>query len=467
LIKIAPHLARPLPLLTPCYSWWEGFYYNIGLKIYDLLAGKTNLAPSDWLSKTDTLHRIPQLNSEKLHSSVLYFDGQFDDARFVMALAKTATQQGATVLNHMLIDAFEKDTNGKLSAVKLKDTLKDEDYTIRAKIFINATGPFADSIRLLANPSVGKRMRVSKGVHLILPRELMVLDTAVLIPKTDDGRVIFIIPYLNYLMVGTTDEECNLTENEIRLEKNDVAYLLKYVNRYLKTPVTPEQVKAGFGGLRPLLQADPTADTKSLVRDHEVEIDKQSGLISIMGGKWTTYRVMAKDTIDKTEEILRGYVSPCKTDEQLLSGAEGWSPDYFKTLMKKYGLFEHVARRLSHKYGTDSERLLSILHKDPFLKQFIAPQTNILKAEVIYAATDEMAFTLKDIMARRLGLEILDWKGSVESTRAVAGLMQEALWFPLEEKDRMIEEYLNEMNSIQETAGLLERKEVEKSAGQL
>lgn len=456
LIKNAPHLAHPLALLTPCTTWIEGAYYAIGLKIYDWLAGKTNLAPSDWLSKAEAMNRIPQLNGKKLNSAVLYYDGQFDDARYTISMAKTADEKGAVLVNHTDVIAFEKKSDGHLNALNVFDKLKKNHYKVKAKIFINATGPFSDSIRLLANPSVSPRMRVSKGVHLLLPRDVMSHTTAILVPKTDDGRVIFIIPWQNRIMVGTTDEECELTEKEILVQKDDVAYLLKYVNRYLNKPITPEQVKSGFGGLRPLLQADPSADTKSLVRDHEVEIDKQSGLVSIMGGKWTTYRIMAKDTIDRCENILRGGVSECKTAEQLLSGAENWTPDLYKFLIKRYKIQEYIAKRLSSKYGMDAIKILNLIWKDGSLRQPVVEGSPILRAEVIYTAVYEMGHTLKDVFARRLGLELTDWDRTLEAIPIAAGLLQEAFWWTDEEKERHIEEYTQELITFKESAGMLE-----------
>ncbi len=452
LIKNAPHLAQPLALLTPCYSWWEGFYYSIGLKIYDWLAGKTNLAPSEWLSKAATMRRIPELNGDRVKSSVLYFDGQFDDARYALAIAKTADVKGAVLINHVETLGFVQNTEGGLTSLKVRETLHDEDYTIRAKLFVNATGPFSDHVRQLANPKAASRMRVSKGVHLVLPRDLMPGDTAILIPETDDGRVIFIIPWQRRLLVGTTDEECKLTEKEITLEKDDVAYLLKYVNRYFKTEVKPEQVKSGFGGLRPLLQADPSEDAKSLVRDHEVEIDKTSGLISIMGGKWTTYRLMAKDTIDTCEKILRGAVSDCKTDEQLLEGAEGWVKEDYKRLARKFGVPEYATRRLNRRYGTEAVKVLMMIWKDPTLRHPIVQGSPILKAEVLYVVVHEMGCTLKDVMSRRLGLELTDWQLTLEVMSNIADLMQEALWFSSIERDRMVASYQKEILEFQKTA---------------
>ena len=453
LIKNAPHLAQPLALLTPCYSWWEGLYYSIGLKIYDLLAGKTNLAPSEWLSKETTLRRIPELKGDRLKSAVLYYDGQFDDTRYALAVAKTADAKGAVLINHVETLGFVHNTEGGLTSLKVRETIQDEDYTIRAKLFVNATGPFSDHVRQLANPKMASRMRVSKGVHIVLPRDLMPGDTAILIPETDDGRVVFIIPWQRRLLVGTTDDECKLTESEIPLEKDDVTYLLKYVNRFFKKEVVPEQVKSGFGGLRPLLQADPSADAKSLVRDHEVEIDSTSGLISIMGGKWTTYRLMAKDTIDKCEEILRGSISACQTDKQLLEGAEDFVKDDYKRLARKFGVPEYATRRLNRRYGTEATKVLMMIWKDPTLRHPIVQGSPILKAEVVYVAVHEMACTLKDMMSRRLGLELTDWQQTLDVMSSVADLMQEALWFSSAERDRMVADYQKEILDYQKTAG--------------
>jgi glycerol-3-phosphate dehydrogenase len=454
LIKNAPHLAQPLALMTPCYSWFEGIYYNIGLKIYDFLAGKTNLAPSEWLSKDAALKRIPQLKSEGLRSAVLYYDGQFDDARYTLALAKTASEKDATVLNHVEALEFGRNTEGSLNFLKVRDVLKNEEMTIRAKIFINATGPFSDKIRLMANPDAGQRMRVSKGVHAVLPRDVMGVETAMLIPKTDDGRVIFMIPWQRRVLVGTTDDACDVTEKDIKLESDDVDYLLKYVNRYFSKTVEKSQIRSGFGGLRPLLQADPTADSKSLVRDHEVEICKKSGLVSILGGKWTTYRLMAKDTIDKVESILRGPISECKTAEQVLIGGEGWEHEMYKWMARRYAVPEYVTRRLSRRYGMEAHKVLALCWKDASLRQAILPSSPMLKCEIVHACVEEMACTLRDVCARRLGLELTDWELTLEALEPIALVMQEVLWFSSEERIKMVEDYRNEILDFIKTADL-------------
>jgi glycerol-3-phosphate dehydrogenase len=454
LIKNAPHLAQPLALMTPCYSWFEGIYYNIGLKIYDFLAGKTNLAPSEWLTREAALKRIPQLKSEGLRSAVLYYDGQFDDARYTLALAKTASEKDAVVLNHVEALEFGRNTEGSLNFLKVRDVLKNEEMTIRAKIFINATGPFSDKIRLMANPDAGKRMRVSKGVHAVLPRDLMGVETAMLIPKTDDGRVIFMIPWQRRVLVGTTDDACDVTEKDIKLESNDVDYLLKYVNRYFSKTVEKSQIRSGFGGLRPLLQADPTADSKSLVRDHEVEICKKSGLISILGGKWTTYRLMAKDTIDKVESILRGLVSECKTAEQVLIGGEDWFHEDYKIMARRYAVPEYVTRRLNRRYGSEAHKVLALCWKDATLRQAILPGSPMLKCEIVHACVEEMACTLRDVCARRIGLEMTDWELTLESLEPIALVMQEVMWFSSEDREKMVAEYREEILGFMKTADL-------------
>ncbi len=454
LIKNAPHLAQPLALVTPCYSWFEGLYYNIGLKIYDFLAGKTNLAPSEWLSKEATLKRVPQLKADGLRSSVLYYDGQFDDARYTLALAKTASEKDATLLNYVEALDFQQNTEGVLKSLTVRDVLKNQEMTVRAKIFINATGPYADAIRLKANSDAGKRMRVSKGVHLVLPRDMMSGDAAVLIPKTQDGRVIFVIPWQRRLLVGTTDDACELTEKEVLLERADVDYLLKYVNQYFSKMVRNDQIRSGFGGLRPLLQADPTADSKRVVRDHEVEICKKSGLISILGGKWTTYRLMAKDTIDKTEEILRGSISECKTAEQLLVGAENWEHDDYKFMARRFAVPEYVTRRLNRRYGSEAQKVLALCWKDGTLRQAILPGSPMLKCEIVHACVEEMACTLRDVCARRLGLELTDWQLTLDSLEAIALVMQEVLWFSSEERIKMVEEYRKELLELMEKADI-------------
>ena len=236
-------------------------------------------------------------------------------------------------------------------------------YGIRARAFVNATGPFADSIRSMANPSLNPRMRLSKGVHILLPLDVLSSDEAMLIPKTDDGRVLFAIPWMGRVLVGTTEQEV-AAGDELSLTRAEVEYLLRHLNRYVASPVKASQVVGGFAGARPLLSAGGSRDTKKLARDHEVELDSQSGLVSILGGKWTTYRAMAQDTIDVVQRALGGNPTPCSTLNHPLVGSDGYSADYWKTLISNFGVPEPSARHLAEKYGTRAAELLALIAKD-------------------------------------------------------------------------------------------------------
>ncbi|GAB3917324.1 glycerol-3-phosphate dehydrogenase/oxidase [Larkinella terrae] len=454
LIHNAPHLAHPLALLTPCMSWMEGIYYTAGLKMYDTLSGDLSIGKSEWLNKEEALKRNPSL-THKIHSAVLYYDGQLNDARYNMSLVKTAMQYGAVALNHAEARAFEKDASGRLAVLHIRDSLTGRLLRIRARRFINATGPFSDRIRLLANPTMGRRMRVSKGVHIIVPGELMPSDTAILVPKTDDGRVVFIIPYNGKLMIGTTETESELGETEPVVERAEVDYLISYVNRYFEKPITADQVIAGFAGLRPLLQADPNADTKQLVRDHEVEVDPTSGLVSILGGKWTTYRLMSKDTIDKFYELEGLPEKPCITDHIKLVGAEGYADDFWKVLVSKFGIPEDIARHLNRQYGTESLEIAQLMHDHPDWKERLSEQLPNTKAEVVFVVRAEMAQTLKDVLARRFGLELTDWQSSDQISETVADLMAAELNWTDDERRKAVYDYHAEIDWFRKSAGLI------------
>ncbi|WP_138989409.1 glycerol-3-phosphate dehydrogenase/oxidase [Larkinella sp. C7] len=454
LIRNAPHLAHPLALLTPCMSWMEGIYYTAGLKMYDTLSGDLSIGKSEWLNKEEALKRNPSL-THKIHSAVLYYDGQLNDARYNMSLVKTAMQYGAVALNHAEARTFEKDAAGQLVVLYVRDSLTGRLLRVRAKRFINATGPFADRIRLLANPEMGIRMRVSKGVHIIVPGELMPSDAAILVPKTDDGRVVFIIPYNGKLMIGTTETESELGETEPVVERAEVDYLISYVNRYFEKPITADQVIAGFAGLRPLLQADPNADTKQLVRDHEVEVDPASGLVSILGGKWTTYRLMAKDTIDKFYELQQWPEQPCVTDHIKLVGAEGYADDFWKVLVNKYAVPETIARHLNRQYGTESLEIAQLMHDRPDWAERLSDRLPHTKAEVVFVVRAEMAQTLKDVLARRFGLELTDWESTDQISETVADLMAAELGWTEDERRKAVADYHAEIDWFRKSAGLV------------
>lgn len=421
-LQNAPHLAKPLGLVTPVFSWFDALYYGIGLKIYDFFAKNNILPKSQWLSYQKTLAQMPNL-TPKIHSAVLYYDGQLDDARYCLALAQSAQEAGATVANHIEVIDFQKNEQGKIKSCIAKDVLNNETFEIKAKLFLNCTGAKSDTIRQMATPSVPKRLRPSKGVHLVLPADVLQSENALLIPQTADGRVVFVIPFEQGVLVGTTDDDYKDIEKEPILESQEIDFLLDTIAPYLNKKISKHAIKSGFGGLRPLVTAAENTATKKLVRDHEIEHDPESGLLSLLGGKWTTYRLMAEETIDKVEALLRGRVGACQTKNYRLAGGENFDPKTWEKLLINSSLDIETAKHLNQKYGSRANKILEIIRENPLLGQKISDKSLVLKAEVIYSVRFEMACTIRDFMARRTRLEITDWQLSVEMTPSVGQLM--------------------------------------------
>ncbi len=447
-IRNAPHLAHPLALITPVFSWFEGFYFKIGLTLYGFFAKNDSMPKAEWLNKKETFEHIPTL-TPKLHSSVMYYDGQLDDARYCLALAHSADEAGAAVINHASIINFQKDNHGKLTTAIVKDSLSENSISVKAKLFINCTGPHGDSIRLLANPEQEKRLRPSKGVHIMLPAEVLNSQDAMLIPKTKDGRVIFVIPFEGEVMVGTTDDEYRDLEKEPILIEQEIDFLLDTLCPYIAKVPDKSQIKSGFGGLRPLIASSGSKATKKLVRDHEVEYDEKSNLLSLLGGKWTTYRLMAKDTIDEACKILNKD-SACKTELHYLVGGENYNFGEWKNIQKKYNLDEEICQHLLKKYGTKANEVLEIsslterIHKDyPFIK-----------AEIVYTIRKEMVGSLRDFFARRTRMELMDWKAALSSVDVVADIMAVELNWSETQKQTNITDYKKLLKNFMQTASI-------------
>ena len=448
LLQNAPHLAHPLSIVTPVGTWWESIYYGIGLRLYDWFAsGKDHLPKSRRLSKAETLRRIPGLH-ENIYGAVQYYDGQLDDARYCLALVQSAAAAGAVVANHLEITGFQKNSAGTLTAANCRDLYlpgencpdRELEFPIRASLFLNCTGPYADHIRRLANPAVEPRIRPSKGVHVMLPFDVLGSEDALLIPKTRDGRLVFAIPFESELLLGTTDEDYTHGDLEPVMEAREVEYLLETLQPFLKEKLNPSSIKAGFGGLRPLVSAAPRtpgqSKTKSLLRDHEVEHEPVSQLLSLLGGKWTTYRLMAKDAVDQVCLLLR-MKRECRTESHLLHGGNGWTSDFWKKIKEKYGFNSDISQHLALKYGTfaDVPAKLAIRHAE--LGERILPGFPFLKAEIVYAVRAEMACSIRDFLARRIRLEMTDWQAATEAAPVVARVMgQELGWTEY----RMLEE---------------------------
>ena len=409
LCKNAPHLVSHLPFLVPLYHWWEGPFYGIGLKIYDLLAGSLGLEPSKSLSCEETLLRIPTLEPKDLRGGAIYYDGQFDDARLAIVLAQTAVDEGATCLNYFpVIDLLKE--KGRICGVVAKDLESNKTYSFKAKVVINATGVFSDTMRLIDDPAAESIIEPSQGIHIVVDRSFMPTDTAILIPQTEDGRVLFFIPWHHHVLIGTTDTPIDKVSLEPMAQEQEIEYLLKITARYLTRPIHRKEILSVFAGLRPLVRSGKTSNTAALSRDHLILVSP-SNLLTLAGGKWTTYRKMAQDTIDKALSIAHLPHIPCCTDTlRLHAYEEGEHP---------------VDAWLS--YGKDRYLLKDLIEQDPQLGKPIHPRLPYCFAEVIWAARHEMARTLEDVLARRTRSLLLDVRAALEAAPAVVHLLAKEL----------------------------------------
>jgi glycerol-3-phosphate dehydrogenase len=453
MLRNAPFLTNTRMFLTPCFNWLDIAYFSTGLKLYDWIAGRDGLAKSIFISKEEALRRMPPLASKGLRGAVVYADGQFDDARFNITLVETFSEAGGEPLNYAKVVAFEKSASGKLATAIVEDAITRHSFPVHARCFVNATGASADKVRTLAQPASRPRIRWSKGVHIVLPREVLGSGEALLIPKTEDGRVLFAIPWSGSLLVGTTDEEINSLD-DVHLQANEVDYLLRHLNRFLTKPVTAGQILSGFAGVRPLLTSRHSTNTKKLARKHEVEVAPQSGLISIMGGKWTTYRAMAQDAIDAAQEYLNVPVSKCPTLDHPLAGSQGFSPDYWQSLQKLYAEPEAAARQLAQKFGTRASDVMELAKGNPQSAGPIAEGQARLRAEVRFTIRTEMAVSIEDIMARRLGIQSRRWRAAIQGAPAVADILASELgWSEMKRQEALVQ-YVSKIRGLMQEAGL-------------
>lgn len=404
----APHLVHHLPFLVPLYRWWEAPFYGIGLKLYDFLAGSLGLEPSKHLSREQTLRAVPNLNREGLRGGALYFDGQFDDARLAITLAQTAVEQGATVLNYFKVTSFIKKKN-KIVGVKARDVERGRSITLHAKVVINATGIFSDEIRRLDRPKCSRQMVLSQGVHLVLPASFLDSKTAILVPHTDDGRVIFLVPWHDRVLVGTTDTPLKKPVLEPQAQKQEIEFLLQHAARYLKKEPRCQDILSHFVGIRPLvkqLKQKRGSKTASISRDHSITISP-AGLVTITGGKWTTYRKMAEDTIDRAISVGNLPRRPSYTSELKLFGyATGLDP-----------------QNPWSAYGSNIKHIKQIARSNPQLKKKLSQSFPYTFAHVQWAIDHEMARSVEDVLSRRTRLLLLDARAAVNIAPEVARFM--------------------------------------------
>ncbi|VDN22270.1 unnamed protein product [Gongylonema pulchrum] len=418
LIHCAPHLSYPLPIMLPIYKLWQVPYYWFGIKAYDLVSGRRVLKKSYYINKTHALELFPMLRKESLVGALIYYDGQHNDARMNISIILSAIRHGAKAVNHVKVDKLLKDSTGKVCGAHVVDTLTGDQWNVKAKVVVNATGPFTDSVRLMADPDTTPICQPSAGVHIVLPGYYSPSSTGLLDPSTSDGRVIFFLPWQRMTVAGTTDAPMPVTFHPSPSDV-DIEFILREIRHYLSSDVCVRRgdVMSAWSGLRPLVRDPNKKDTKSLARNHIIEVSK-SGLVTIAGGKWTTYRHMAEETVDKAVEVAN--LTParqCATAGLLLEGAHNWDPLLHIQLVQDYGLDEDVARHLSSTYGDKAfavARMSKITGKRwPIIGYRLHSEFPYLEAEVKYAVK-EYACTAVDVIARRLRLAFLNTYAAYE-----------------------------------------------------
>ncbi|XP_065163147.1 glycerol-3-phosphate dehydrogenase, mitochondrial isoform X1 [Atheta coriaria] len=436
MLHAAPHLAHPLPIMLPVYQWWQVPYYWFGIKMYDLVAGTKTVRGSYLLSKKNAVELFPMLRGDKLCGAIVYYDGQQDDARMNLAIALTATRHGATVANHVKVTKLmkKKDANGveKITGVHVRDELTKKEWTVPAKCVINATGPFTDSIRQMDDPNVKTICAPSSGVHIVLPGYYSPAEMGLLDPSTSDGRVIFFLPWQKQTIAGTTDLPCQVTHNPKPTE-DEIMFILEEVKNYLNPDVEVRRgdVLSAWSGIRPLVSDPNKPDTQSLARNHIVHVS-DSNLVTIAGGKWTTYRAMAEETIDAAIKScdLKPKVECSQTDGLLMEGAHGWTPTMYIRLVQDFGLESEVAQNLANSYGDRAfavAKLASITGKRwPIIGNKVHPEFPYIDAEIRYGVR-EYAMTAIDMIARRLRVAFLNVQAAQEALPMIIDIMAEEL----------------------------------------
>jgi glycerol-3-phosphate dehydrogenase len=396
---------------------------------------------------------MPQLNRDGLLGSVEYADGQFDDARYNLALVHTFEHQGGQALNHCRVTEFQRDSAGRLSGVVAVDQIGGATLNLSARAIVNATGPVSDLIRQMATPSVSKRMRLSKGSHILFPLDLFPTDDAMLIPKTEAGSVLFAVPWGGRLLVGTTEREVE-PGDDLYVTEEEITYLLRQLNKYLAKPLQPSDVVAGFAGARPLASAGEGESTQKIARDDVIEIDAKGGLISIMGGKWTTHRAMAEDTINAVQKALGVPVSESPTRTHVLHGGEGFTSDLWEKLIRIYPLSKETAHHLEAKFGTAAWNVLELTRTNSSLAQPLIPGSAQIQAEIVYAVREELAATIEDVISRRIGLQYYSWRDAIKAAPVVGSLMAQELQWRSAQEHEAVTRYVERINFFLQRAGL-------------
>ncbi|MCW2119074.1 glycerol-3-phosphate dehydrogenase/oxidase [Flavobacterium sp. 7A] len=409
----AGHLVKNQSFVIPNYNWWGGYFYTIGLTIYDMLSGKLSLGKSQYISKKKTIELLPTIEQKGLVSGVIYQDGQFDDSRLAINIAQTAVEKGACLLNYTKVVNLLKDDNNQVTGVQVENQETGELYELKGKAIINATGVFTNAIMKLNDKVYKKYIVPSQGIHLVFDKSFLPSDHALMIPKTSDGRVLFAVPWHDKIVVGTTDTLIKSHSLEpIALEK-EIEFVLETAQRFLAKKPTRADVLSVFAGLRPLAAPEKEGkSTKEVSRSHKI-IVSETGLITITGGKWTTYRKIAEDIINKAISTRNLPAKECVTEHISIHG----------------NLKTTTADRKNHLYiyGTDIPKILELQNKEPELKQKLHPNYDYTLAEVVWSIRHEMARTIDDVLSRRVRLLFLDSRAALDSAEKVALLLAKEL----------------------------------------
>lgn len=406
LIANAPHVAHNLPFVVPVYEWWDGPFYGVGMKLYDMLAGKLGLGPSKVLSREETLKRLPNVESKGLKSGVIYHDGQFDDARLAINLAQSIADQGGVPLNYVRVTDFKK-RGDRITGVFAQDVESGEALEFDGRVVVNASGIFSDEIRKMDDPGEESLIAPSQGVHLVLDRSFLPGQSAIMVPKTADGRVLFAVPWHGRIIVGTTDTEIKDVSLEPRAQEDEIEFLLEHAAIYLDRDPKREDVLSMYCGIRPLVRSPGDKGTAALARDHVLMIS-ESNLVSITGGKWTTYRKMAEDTVDAAALVAGLEERPSRTKTMRLHG-------WVKTPPETDGLLSL--------YGSDGPAVRRVMKEKPGWDEPLHPELPYFVGEVAWGARREMARTVEDVLARRTRSLLLNAKASVAAAPKVAEIL--------------------------------------------
>ncbi len=426
-LKNAPHIAKAQPYMVPLYSWMDKLKYFVGVKLYDFLAGKEKVGNSEFLNRNDTLNKAPNLNASALKGSAVYYDGQFDDTRMLISLLKTFESFGGIAHNYTSVTGFTKNAEDKVTGLKVHNKLTNEDYEIKAKVVINATGTLTDTILDIDEPVKShKNVAAAQGAHLVFDKEIFDSKYAVVIPKTTDGRILFILPWHDKVVVGTTDIAIDTPEIDPIAQINEIDFIIETLNNYTSRIVTRKDIKSVFAGQRPLVRPQNQTNSSKISRKHEILLSS-SGLISIVGGKWTIYRLMGEDTINFA--INKGMLAHTKSITKEL---------------KLYG--QNIDRASPYPlsvYGSEANKILEIA-KETKTTEKLHPDLPYLNAEVIYQVRHEQAKTVEDILCRRTRAILLNAKATIETAPTVAKLMANELRYD----NKWIEDQLYGFNKI-------------------